>query len=126
MSRNISEFLRKYIYNSKEFRIKLGENIRKARLKIGLTQAQLGKMLGKSDNVITNWEKGTNRPDADMIEKLCSILKISPNELLNWEQPAPKPATIAAHFDGEEFTEEEIEEINNYIKYVISKRKNNK
>lgn len=116
----------KNMNNSKEFRIKLGENIRKARLKIGLTQAQLGKMLGKSDNVITNWEKGTNRPDADMIEKLCNILKISPNELLNWEQPAPKPATIAAHFDGEEFTEEEIEEINNYIKYVISKRKNNK
>ena len=114
----------KNINDSKEFRIKLGENIRKTRLKIGLTQAQLGEMLGKSDNVITNWEKGTNRPDADMIEKLCSMLKISPNELLNWDNSTKKPTTIAAHFEGEQFTEEELEEINNYIQFVISKRKN--
>jgi len=113
----------KNMNDSKEFRIKLGENIRKARLKIGLTQAQLGEMLGKSDNVITNWEKGTNRPDADMIEKLCSILKISPNELLDWEQPINKPTTIAAHFEGEEFTEEEMNDIKKYIQFVISKRK---
>lgn len=108
--------------DSKEFRIKLGENIRKARLKMGLTQAQLGKMLGKSDNVITNWERGTNRPDADMIEKLCNILNISPNELLNWEDNTNKPYTIAAHFEGEKFTGEELKQIDDFIKFIISKR----
>lgn len=33
-----------------------------------------------------------------------------------------KPTTIAAHFDGEELTPEEMNEINNFIKYVLSKR----
>ncbi len=115
--------------NSKEFRAKLGENIRKARLKMGLTQAQLGEMLGKSDNVITNWEKGTNRPDADMIEKLCNILRVSPNELLSWEdKPVTKtPTTIAAHIpEGVELTDEDMKQINDFIQFVISKKKEQK
>ncbi len=119
MTKNMNE--------SKEFRVKLGENIRKARLKMGLTQAQLAEMLGKSDNVITNWEKGTNRPDADMIEKLCNILNISPNELLNWEKPTYTPTTIAAHIpEGVELTEEDMKQINDFIQFIISKKKEQK
>lgn len=33
------------------------------------------------------------------------------------------PNTIAAHFDGEEFTEDELEEIKQFAKFVKSKRK---
>ena len=35
-----------------------------------------------------------------------------------------KPQTIAAHFDGTEFTEEELEEIRRFAEFVKSKRKN--
>lgn len=34
--------------------------------------------------------------------------------------------TIAAHHDGEEWTEEELEDIENFKKYVLSKRGNKK
>nr|DAM27357.1 MAG TPA: helix-turn-helix domain protein [Caudoviricetes sp.] len=34
--------------------------------------------------------------------------------------------TIAAHHDGEDWTEEELEDIENFKKYVLSKRKNGK
>lgn len=114
MIRNIEE--------SEEFRIKLGNNIRNARQKANLTQAQLGELLGKKDNVITNWEKGTNRPDADMIEKLCTILSISPNELLNWNKGKKEDplAPIAAHFKGKEISEEKMKRIEKFIEFTLN------
>jgi len=44
---------------------------------------------------------------------------------MGWEekQAVKKPVTIAAHLDGEELTEEETEELNKYIDFLISKRK---
>ena len=67
------------INNRKEIRTRIGKIIKEARLKKDLTQSELGKMLNKSNNVITNWEKGTNSPDADNIERLCAILDIPVN-----------------------------------------------
>ena len=34
-----------------------------------------------------------------------------------------QPTTIAAHFDGDEFTESELEEIKNFAEFVKNKRK---
>ena len=113
---------------SKEFRIELGERIKTARIKKNLTQAQLGELLGKSDNVIANWEKGTNRPDADTIKKLCTLLDVSTNELLNWKKirPADNMITLAAHrTDGydTDLPEEAQEELNSYIEFLKMKYK---
>ena len=40
-------------------------------------------MIGVSNSRISNWEKGINRPDADMLADLCRALKVSPSELLD-------------------------------------------
>lgn len=61
----------------------LGEKIRIARQQKQLTQKQLGKALGVSHAVISNWEKEINRPDIDMLEELCKLLDINPNDLFN-------------------------------------------
>lgn len=57
-----------------------GEKIRNARKSLGLTQRQLAEQLGVSNTSISNWEKGLSRPDADMIQKLCDILRLQPND----------------------------------------------
>jgi len=72
--------------DSKETRLRVGNTIRDARLSKGLTQRQLGEMIGKSNNVLTNWEKGTNSPDVDMIESLCSILDIPVSEMFPFQK----------------------------------------
>lgn len=88
-----------------------------------------------SSTITSMLSKGVGGTSVDTVIKICKALGITVEELQNIEskdnkdnikKESNKPTTIAAHFDGEEFTEEEIEEINNYIKYVISKRKNNK
>lgn len=54
--------------------------IKKYRLDKELSQKELAKLLGKSKNVISNWENGVNKPDANNIERLCELLDIPVNE----------------------------------------------
>ena len=77
----------------------LGEKIKYFRQKIGLKQEDLANALGKSKNVISNWERGDNKPDADTIERLCSILDVSPNILLNWNEPNQETSLPKAEQD---------------------------
>lgn len=107
---------------------KFPENLKKFRIKAGLTQEELAKQLGKTKNVISNWERGENRPDAETIAKICAILNVTPNEILGWdeiekEEEQPKDEiTVAAHIEGGNLTEEEQKEIQDFIQFVLSKR----
>lgn len=117
----------------KRIETKFPENLKKFRIKAGLTQEELAKKLGKTKNVISNWERGENRPDAETIAKICAILNVTPNELLGWNEIENEEGqanatdqnniTVAAHIEGETLTEQEQEEIQNFIKFVLSKRK---
>lgn len=61
---------------------KIGKRIRKYREACGLSQKQLGDLINVSNNRISNWEQGINRPDADILADICRALKVSPSELL--------------------------------------------
>ena len=65
---------------------KVNENIAKFRKFRKMTQADLAKQLGKSKNSVSNWESNGNTPDLDTIEKICKILRVSPNELFGWTE----------------------------------------
>lgn len=62
----------------------LAQNIREARINKNLSQEELALRLGKSKNVVSNWERGDNKPDADIIFALCDILNVDANYLLGW------------------------------------------
>lgn len=61
----------------------IGNRIRFYREDRGLNQKQLAELIGVSNSRISNWEQGLNRPDADIIGKLCTALNVSPSELLD-------------------------------------------
>lgn len=61
----------------------LGKRIRKYREERKLSQKELADLIGVSNSRISNWEKGINRPDADIIADLCRALNVSPGELLD-------------------------------------------
>lgn len=65
----------------------LAHNIKKHREAKGMTQKQLADAIGKTKNVISNWENGLNKPDADTIELLLGIFGIDANTLLGWNNP---------------------------------------
>ena len=64
-------------FNSKEF----GRNIRIARKMKGLTQDQLGFLIGKDGSSIGRFENGDVSPTAKDISKICKELDIEPYQL---------------------------------------------
>lgn len=62
--------------------IKIGKFIAERRKKTGLTQMQLGEMLGITDRAVSKWENGRSLPDSSIMLELCRILEITVNDLL--------------------------------------------
>ena len=61
----------------------------------------------------------TNIPP-DKMESIAKALGVSPSYLMGWELD-----TIAAHHVGDEWTDEELQAIENFKEFVLSKRNNN-
>lgn len=111
-----------------------GETVKKIREEKGLSQRQLGLEMGVKQQTIAQYEKAINTPKAETVRRLASALKVPVRELdpslyeydiidlfsgsRNYE-----PLTIAAHFDGDEYTVEELEEIRKFAEFIKSKRK---
>jgi transcriptional regulator with XRE-family HTH domain len=60
---------------------KVGFTIRVQRLKLKMSQAELGKAIGVTFQQIQKYENGTNSIAAARIPHLCRVLQISPNDL---------------------------------------------
>lgn len=65
--------------------IKIGKFIAERRKFVNLTQFELAEKLGITDRAVSRWETGKTMPDSSIMLELCSILKISVNELLSGE-----------------------------------------
>lgn len=96
------------------------ENLKEARLKSGLSQKDLSENIGVAKSTYSLYESGKREPNADTIKKIASALNVSADMLLGLEA---EPTTLAAHFDGDEYTEDEMEEIKNFAAFVKNRRK---
>ena len=65
--------------------IKIGKFIAERRKQNKLTQMQLAEKLNITDRAVSKWENGKAMPDFSIMLDLCSILKISVNDLLTGE-----------------------------------------
>lgn len=59
----------------------VGRNIRRARKAAGLSQKQLGTILGVSGSMIGQYENGLRNPKAETIVKIAAALNTNPAEL---------------------------------------------
>lgn len=62
--------------------VKIGKFIAERRKSVNLTQAQLAEALNITDRAVSKWERGIAMPDSSIMLELCSILKITVNDLL--------------------------------------------
>ncbi len=65
---------------------KLPANIKKYRLKMGISQTGLAKLLDISRGCLANYEAGTRQPDSDMINKLAKQLGVSVDRLTGFAE----------------------------------------
>ena len=59
-----------------------GNFLHELRARRGLTQYQLGALVGVSDKAVSKWENGSSKPQSNILYKLSEVLGISVDELL--------------------------------------------
>lgn len=60
----------------------LGDNMMLLRKKKGLSQADLGKKIGTSGDVVGRYERGDIKPSIDVVEKIADVLDVSIDYLI--------------------------------------------
>lgn len=95
---------------------------------------KLSELLSKNDMTVTELSKKINvapttiysiiqrnnkKVDIDVLLDIADVLGVK----AEYFRDSPKVQTIAAHFDGSEYTEEELDKIREYAKFVKSNRK---
>ena len=66
------------------------ENLKKAREKVGLTQAQAAEAIGVSDGTYKNYEQGKREPNGDKMVTIANLFNVTTDYLLGREA-APNP-----------------------------------
>lgn len=107
----------------------------------GWSKYKLAKTAGIPQSSLHDILSGKiKNPTAERLKSIADALGVSVNEFFTEKDTTSKEKkpidkinkmveenginTIAAHFEGEEFTEDDLEDIENFIKFIISKKKN--
>ena len=70
--------------------MKLNEQIREHRKKVGLTQEQVANYLGVSTPAVNKWESGSTYPDITLLAPLARLLEIDLNTLFTFHETLSK------------------------------------
>ena len=85
-----------------------------------MTQKEVADIIGVAKSTYSLYESGNREPNVQTIKKISDVLNVSADELLGLNS---ENTTIAAHFDGNEYTAEELEDIRAYAEFVKNRRK---
>ncbi|WP_234123454.1 helix-turn-helix domain-containing protein [Clostridium hydrogenum] len=115
----------------------LGVKLKKLRENKGISMdkmcSDLSALYGVSiaKSTISKWENGKMEPTLNYARILSEYFNVTLDYITGIsenEKDCKTPNTlntIAAHFDGEEFSEADKEDIENFIRFVLSKKKKN-
>ncbi|MFL0198334.1 helix-turn-helix domain-containing protein [Clostridium sp. WILCCON 0269] len=119
------------------------ERMKELRKEKNITLQELANVLNTTKSTLSRYENNLRIPNADFINLLAKYFNVTVDYLLgnsdNRTNPNPKEdtpyekisklvkeneiKTLAAHFDGEDITDDDVEDIKNFIEFVIQKRK---
>lgn len=102
----------------------LSENLEQLMKQNNITQIELSEAIGVSQSTISNWIKELKYPRIGKVEELAEYFNV-PKSRITERQDVKKEEqdTIAAHFDKEGLTQDEIEEVNKFIEWVKNRDK---
>lgn len=99
------------------------EKIAEYKKKMGLTTEELSVRSGVPVGTLNKILSGATRdPKLETLKAIARVLGLSLNDFD--DEPYQNQSDMAAHFDGDEFTEDEWEEIERFKMFVKSKREN--
>ena len=90
----------------------------------GINKSILSKESGIPYTTIAGfYTKGTDNVKLSTLRKLSSYLECSIDFLAHDDVCEDKSQTIAAHFDGDEYTEEQLKRIEEFAKFIKQENK---
>ncbi len=113
------------------------ERLRGLREQKGFSQRELANELGVSNSSIGMYESGKRKPDPEMLEAIADYFNVDIDYLVGRSDVTLRytdilaenhyqqqyPSTIAAHLEQDGFTQDEIDDIENYMEFVKARRK---
>lgn len=99
-----------------------------------MTQSELGKKATIAPSSISDYLKERYIPKQDKIDKLAQALNVTPSWLMGYDVPIDNECNnntneasdfinIAAHVDGDPLSKAEQQEVLEFVKFIVSKRK---
>ncbi|UXU51849.1 helix-turn-helix domain-containing protein [Staphylococcus arlettae] len=99
----------------------LSKNLKNLLERKGKTQTDMAKDLDLKESTVSSWVNAVKYPRRDKIELLADYFGVMPSDIT--EDKSTQQDTIAAHFDKDGLTEDEIEEVNKFIEWVKNRDK---
>lgn len=88
-----------------------------------INKAELARESGIPYTTIDGfYKKGSENAKLSTLKKICAYFGCSLDYLAD-DDVSDEPQTIAAHFDGDEYTEEELDKIKEYASFLKASRK---
>ena len=103
----------------------VGARIKEARQKVGLTQAEVSKLLEVDPHTVWYWESGRMKPSADNLVKLAYQLRVNTDWLLDREvveDELLKETSVSFTDAVAGLPPEDLESILNFIRFVREQR----
>ena len=107
------------------------KRIRELRKEKNITMKQLGEVIGVAESTISLYENGKRQPDNDTLQKLADYFCTTTDYLLG-RTDEPATNSLDKQLEGVDFalwgevhdlTDEEKQDIINFVKFTKSKRK---
>ncbi|EGQ3938031.1 TPA: helix-turn-helix domain-containing protein [Staphylococcus pseudintermedius] len=99
----------------------LAKNLKQLMKEHNIDQKELAEALGVSQPTVSNWIQETKYPRIKRIQQIADYFNVPKSRLISDREPEQQ--TVAAHFDKEGLTQEEIEEVNRFIEWVKNRDK---
>lgn len=101
--------------------MKLGENIKAHRDRLGMTQEELGSKIGVTKMTVSQWERGMMSPKVEKIRRLADIFMVSPADLMADDINVTNNKVITRL--ASQMTNDEQAKVIDYMNFILSQRK---
>lgn len=88
-----------------------------------MSVSELSRRVGMAKSAVSRYMNKTREFPLNRAEDFARALNISTEYLLGFDNKFDNEDTIAAHFDKDDLTEDEMKEVEDFINYLKSKRK---
>lgn len=91
----------------------------------GFSQQKLAEILNVHQTAISQWETSRTTPDIELASKMAQIFGVSLEYLLGKDETYSEPSSPRRELYDliEKMDESEISELENYVDFILSKKK---